>query len=74
MVTILYGGAGNDTLDYSTAGVAITATLGSSLITGEGADIVDLTSIEVIKAGDSADVITMANSGVFSDHICRARQ
>jgi len=61
-----YGGAGNDTLDYSTAGVAITATLGSSLITGEGADVVDLTSIEVLKAGSSADVITMANSGVLA--------
>lgn len=61
-----YGGTGNDTLDYSTAGVAITATLGSSLITGEGADVVDLTSIEVLKAGSSADVITMANSGVLS--------
>lgn len=61
-----YGGDGVDTLDYSTAGVAITATLGSALITGEGADSVDITTIEILKSGNLADVITMANSGVLS--------
>jgi len=60
------GGSGIDTLDYSTAGVAITATLNSALITGEGADSVDITTIEILRAGNLADVITMANSGVLS--------
>ncbi|AOO66352.1 beta strand repeat-containing protein [Sulfurospirillum halorespirans] len=60
------GGSGIDTLDYSTAGVAITATLNSTLITGEGADSVDITTIEILRAGNLADVITMANSGVLS--------
>jgi Ca2+-binding RTX toxin-like protein len=61
-----YGGADVDTLDYSLAGVAVTATLNSSLITGEGADIVDISSVEILKTGNLADVITMANSGVLS--------
>ncbi len=61
-----YGGAGIDTLDYTTAGVAITASLNTSLITGEGADIVDISSIEILRSGNGADVINMANSGVLS--------
>lgn len=61
-----YGGSGIDTLDYTTAGVAITADLNSSLITGKGADIVDIGSIEILRSGNSADVITMANSGSLS--------
>ncbi|MBV5277646.1 MAG: hypothetical protein J0647_01100, partial [Campylobacteraceae bacterium] len=67
----MYGGAGADLADYSTAG-ALTATLATNtvigadgalleLVSGDGADYVDIYSIETLQSGGGADLIYGAN-------------
>ena len=73
----MYGGIGNDTLNYASSGVAITATLATNtvdaadgsrlqIITGDGADYVDINSIEELRSGSGADLIYGANAGVLN--------
>ncbi len=61
----MYGGAGIDTLDYYTNNIAITAILNSGIINGDGSDVVDISTIEVLRSGSGADNITGADSGVL---------
>jgi Ca2+-binding RTX toxin-like protein len=62
----IYGGAGTDTLDYVTNNIAITANLATGIINGDGSDIVDTASIEILRSGTGADNITGADTGVLS--------
>lgn len=62
----MFGGAGIDTLDYVTNNIAITALLNAGVINGDGSDIIDTTTIEILKSGSGADNITGADTGVLS--------
>lgn len=61
----LYGGAGVDTLDYAPSGLAISATLNASQIVGDGLDVIDIETIEILIASGLNDTITGADSGVL---------
>ncbi|WP_333805440.1 hypothetical protein [Sulfurospirillum sp.] len=62
----LFGGAGIDTLDYATNNITITALLNIGMINGGiDIDIIDKTSIEILRSGTGADVITGADTGVL---------
>ena len=62
----LYGGAGVDTLDYITNGIAITALLTTGNIYGDGSDVVDTATIEILRSGIGADTISGADTGVLN--------
>lgn len=62
----LFGGAGTDTLDYVTNNIAIAANLATGIINGDGSDIVDTASIEILRSGTGADNITGADSGALT--------
>ncbi len=59
----LYGGAGTDTAEYA---IAMIANLNSSLVTADGQDVLDIDTIEILRAGSGADVITGADTGVLA--------
>ncbi len=59
----LYGGAGIDTAEYS---VAMSATLNTSLVNADGLDVLDIDTIEILRAGIGADVITGADTGILA--------
>lgn len=61
----LFGGAGLDTLDYVTNNIAITALLNTGVINGDGSDVIDTATIEILRSGTGADVITGADTGVL---------
>jgi len=61
----LYGGTGIDTLDYMTNGIAITALLNTGNIYGDGSDVVDTATIEILRSGIGADTISGADTGVL---------
>lgn len=61
----LYGGVGVDTLDYAPSGLAISATLNASQIVGDGLDVIDIETIEILIASGLSDTITGADSGVL---------
>lgn len=61
----MFGGAGIDTLDYVTNNIAITALLNTGIINGDGSDVIDTATIEILRSGSGADVITGADTGVL---------
>ena len=62
----MFGGAGVDTLDYVTNNIAITALLNTGVINGDGSDVIDTTTIEILRSGTGADNITGADTGVLA--------
>ncbi len=62
----LYGGTGIDTLDYMTNGIAITALLNTGNIYGDGSDVADTATIEILRSGIGADTISGADTGVLN--------
>ncbi|MDO9304775.1 MAG: hypothetical protein Q7T77_05570 [Sulfuricurvum sp.] len=61
----MFGGIGIDTLDYVTNNIAITALLNTGIINGDGSDVIDTATIEILRSGSGADVITGADTGVL---------
>lgn len=62
----MYGGAGIDTLDYATNNIAISAQLNLGIITGDGLDVVDTSTIEILRSGTGADTITGGDTGILT--------
>ncbi|WP_263833874.1 beta strand repeat-containing protein [Sulfurospirillum oryzae] len=61
----MVGGAGVDSLDYATNNIAITALLNMGMVSGDGLDVVDTTTIEILRSGTGADTITGADTGIL---------